>query len=162
MVAMTIVLVGVMGSPALAADAPACTAAALRLISRDRNAATGHLILYFRLRNVSRRPCAMFGFPGVRFVDHGRVVPIPVVWATADFFGATRTRRVTIRPGRVASFRVVVVTSEPYSCDRTASAIQVYAANTTRALHVRLADRVPACNATVIPVQPGVSYGHPG
>jgi len=155
------VTVTAVGAPARATVVAACATAQLRLISDDRNGAGGHLVLYFRLRNISDSACTLFGFPGVRLLDHRGLPRFPVAWSAADFFGRTRERRVRLRPGRVASFRIVS-TSRPQGCDRAAAAVQVFAPNTAAPLTVRLDDWVGACDVTVIPIQPGASYGHPG
>jgi hypothetical protein len=71
----------------------------------------------FRARNVSGVTCHTFGFFGVQLIGrHGHRRHTRAQHVTHDFFGVQRKRRVTIRPGHAASFRISTETRAGYHC----------------------------------------------
>jgi hypothetical protein len=103
--------------PAQAATAPACRTADLSVHELFSSGATGHYLHVFRVRNRSQATCHTFGFFGVQLIGrHGHKRHTRAQHVTHDFFGAQRKRRVTIKPGRAASFRLSTTTGAGYHC----------------------------------------------
>ena len=64
-----------------------CHTAQLEIVFVRANAATGHVLNDFEMRNRSRTPCWVYGYVGFQLLDSaGRPLPQTVVWTTDTFF----------------------------------------------------------------------------
>lgn len=121
--------------------------------------AAGHVVYVFRVRNFSGATCHTFGYFGVRLLGRrGRKLPTHARRVVRDVAGAQKKRRVTLRAGHSASFRISTATGAGHHCE-SASAIQVIAPDDTARVTVPLGrDTIVACQRGrifVAPVQPG-------
>ncbi len=144
-----------------ATAAPMCVAADLALSSLGGSGATGHLLLGFALRNVSKTSCRTGGYPGVLFLGGaGHGLPTTPDHTTDDFFGHTVLRELTLAPGQLASFRLGVTDvgsgGSSAGCE-TARGLQVIPPNDTATL--RITRRMFECGGTVSvsPLQAGTA-----
>jgi hypothetical protein len=104
-------------APAGAATSPACRTADLSIHELFSSGATGHVLHVFRVRNRSEVTCHTFGFFGVQLIGrHGHKRRTRAQHVTHDFFGVQHKRRVTIKPGRAASFRLSTTSGAGYHC----------------------------------------------
>ncbi len=88
-----------------------CRAADLRLRLGHGSAAAGHELAPFSLRNASRHPCGLRGFPRVVLLNRsGQPMNVTVAPRSLDFFGHIAVRQVAVPAGDVASFRLAVST----------------------------------------------------
>ncbi|MDQ6796047.1 MAG: DUF4232 domain-containing protein [Chloroflexota bacterium] len=90
-----------------AATWPTCTTYQLRMTGVDKGAGLGNVGVLFRLKNVSKAGCTLFGFPGLRLVSSsGALLPTDVQPAiTGDYlFPAIRPHRVALSPDSYAAF----------------------------------------------------------
>ena len=86
---------------------PTCTTFQLRMTGKTQGAGLGNVGVLFRLKNVSKAGCTLFGFPGLRLVSSsGAPLPTDVHPAiTGDYlFPAIRPHRVALAPGSYAAF----------------------------------------------------------
>jgi hypothetical protein len=139
-----------------------CRAAGLHLSFLGGQAATGHGLLGFELRNVGTSSCQTFGYPGIQFLaKSGSALPTTPTHTTHDFFGTTVLRTLTVAPGQAVSFRLGVTHFGPNGSSTgctTAYGLQAIAPNDTATLRVEIPAGVYECGtATVSPVQPGSS-----
>jgi hypothetical protein len=140
-----------------------CRAAALHLSFLGGQAATGHGLLGFALRNVSAGSCHTFGYPGILFLDGaGRPLPTTTIRTTHDFFGTAPLRSLTVAPGQTVSFRIGVTHFGPNGGANgcaTAYGLQVIPPNDTSTLHVAIGGggAYQCQTASLSPVQPGTS-----
>lgn len=140
-----------------------CRAADLRLSFIGGQAATGHGLLGFALRNVGTSSCHSVGYPGIQFLDKsGAPLPTTPTHTTHDFFGAAPLRALTVSPGETVSFRIGVTHFGPNGSDTgctTASGLQVIPPNDTATLRVTIGNggEYQCGTATVSPLQPGTS-----
>jgi hypothetical protein len=138
--------------------APPCTAATLDLSFLGQQGATGHGLLGFALRNRSGEACRTDGFPGVLFLDRaGSPLPTQPDHVTHDLLGAASERPLVLRPGAVASFRLVVTHGNASSAGCvTAAALQVIPPDDTHTLRVAIPGGAYECTTvTVTPLQSG-------
>lgn len=123
-------------------------------------AATGHGLLGFQLRNTGSASCHTYGYPGVQFLNRGgATLPTIPSHVTTDFFGTLPLTGVTLASGATASFRLGVThgISSTAGCS-TAYALQVIPPNDTRTLRVAIPDGAYECRTvTVSPVVSGSS-----
>jgi hypothetical protein len=94
-------------APPATATWPTCTTFQLRMTGVDKGAGLGNVGVLFRLRNVSKSGCNLFGFPGLRLVSSSRaLLPTNVEPAItgAYLFPALRPHRVALAPGSFAAF----------------------------------------------------------
>jgi hypothetical protein len=64
-----------------------CHTSQLEIVFVRANAATGHVLNDFEMRNRSRTPCWVYGYVGFQLLDSaGRPLPQTVVWTTDTFF----------------------------------------------------------------------------
>jgi hypothetical protein len=64
-----------------------CHTSQLEIVFIRANAATGHVLNDFEMRNRSRTPCWVYGYVGFQLLDSaGRPLPQTVVWTTDTFF----------------------------------------------------------------------------
>jgi hypothetical protein len=142
---------------------PACTAAMLRLGYLGGRGATGHGELGFSLTNATAYGCHTYGFPGVELLSgSGAPLPTDSTRTTEDFFGATPEAALSVAPGAVVSFRLVVAqgTGSSAGC-ATAAQLQVIPPDDTHTLVVTIPNGTYECgSADVSPVQPGMSAFH--
>ena len=144
-----------------------CRAAALHLSFLGSNAATGHALLGFDLRNVSSSSCHMFGYPGILFLDPaGNALPTTTVRTTSDFFGKAPLRSFALSPGETASFRIGVTHFGPNGSNTgctTANGLQVIPPNDTSTLRVTIGNggEYECRTASLSPVEPGTSAYQP-
>lgn len=139
-----------------------CVAAELSGSFLGGQAATGHGLLGFELRNVSSHTCVAFGYPGIQFLSQaGASLPTVPTHTTQDFFGALSNHPLTVPPGTSFSFRLGVThgAASTASC-ATAYALQVIPPNDTATMRIRIPNGAYECQtATVSPMQPdGSAY----
>jgi hypothetical protein len=140
-----------------------CRAAALHLSFLGGNAATGHGLLGFTLRNVSTSSCHMYGYPGILFLDQaGTGLPTTTIRTVHDFFGSAPLRSFELAPGATASFRIGVTHFGPNGSNAgctTASGLQVIPPNDNSTLRVTIGNggEYECQSASLSPVQPGTS-----
>jgi hypothetical protein len=123
----------------------------LRLTYVGSEGATGHIQASFQLRNVSQKPCSLFGYPGAQMLDtKGKNVPTRVQRGGA-FFADTRRppRKVLLAPGRSARFVFGYSTNPEYGSGTTgapqscpaAAKLEVTPPNTYSRLAVTMSSR---------------------
>jgi len=140
-----------------------CRAAALHLSFLGGNAATGHGLVGFALRNVSSSSCHTFGYPGILFLDQaGNPLPTTTIRTTHDFFGTAPLRSLAVAPGETVSFRIGVTHFGPNGSNTgctTADGLQVIPPNDTSTLRVTIGNggEYECQSASLSPVQPGTS-----
>jgi hypothetical protein len=137
-----------------------CRAADLSLAFLGGQAATGHGLLGFALRNVSEHTCTTYGYPGVQFLSRS-AAPLPTVptHTTQDYFGSLPKAPLTVSPGAIVSFRLGVThgAASTASC-ATAYALQVIPPNDTSTLRVGLPEGAYECQTTTVsPMQRGTT-----
>ncbi len=139
---------------------PPCRASDLTLSFLGGQAATGHGLLGFELRNSGARTCRTYGYPGVLFLDHaGRALPTIPKHTTQDFFGAAPEVPLMLHPGESASFRLGVThgAASTNGCT-TAYGVQVIPPDDTATLRVSVANGAYECQmVTVSPLRPGAT-----
>lgn len=142
------------------AGVQACSAGELTLSYLGGQAATGHGLLGFALRNTSGSACRSYGYPGVLFLGSGGT-PLPTLptHTTEDYFGAVRETPVLLAPGQSASFRLGVSHGSAGGAPcTTAYGLQVIPPNDTATLRVRIPAGAYECRSvTVTPLQDGTS-----
>ena len=150
-------------TPASATTAPAseiCRAADLSASYLGGQAATGHGLLGFALRNQSAHTCTTYGYPGIQFLGQsGQALATVPTHTTTDFFGSLPETPLTVAPGGVVSFRLGVThgAASTAGCS-TAYALQVISPNDTATLRIEIPGGAYECQtATVSPVQRGTS-----
>jgi Protein of unknown function (DUF4232) len=136
--------------PAPTTTAPATTAACitsdLALSVSDLGAAAGTDFKAVLFKNASARPCTLFGYPGVSFVDAGgHQIGAPVPRSTGS------PSRVTVAPGATVgallAYHDVYVSTTANCQPTTAAGLRVYPPNET--VSAVVATRVMVCaNAT--------------
>jgi hypothetical protein len=140
-----------------------CRAAGLHVSFLGGQAATGHGLLGFTLRNVGTSGCHTFGYPGILFLDRsGNPLPTTTMRTTHDFFGTAPLRSLTVAPGGTVSFRVGVTHFGANGSDTgctTAYGLQVIPPNDTGTLRVAIGNggAFECQTASLSPVQPGTS-----
>lgn len=164
------------GTPAATASTPAtttttstttatatpqlCRASDLSGAFLGGQAATGHGLLGFALRNVSGHTCTTFGYPGIQFLTQsGQPLKTIPTHTTQDFFGSLPELPLTVAPGTIVSFRLGVThgAASTLGCT-TAYALQVIPPNDTSTLRITFPDGAYECQtATVSPMQRGTS-----
>ena len=152
------------------ANGSSCTASDLTPAFVSSNGAAGHVVLTFALRNTSSAACHTYGFPGVEFLaTKAGASPKPITTHATrtvhDFAGETPLRSINLGSGQQASFRVIVsdVANTQLPCE-TARGMQIIAPDDTVPMTVALAQPASVCGgeATVSPLEPGLSAGGPG
>lgn len=137
-----------------------CRAADLSGSFLGGQAATGHGLLGFDLRNVSSHTCVAFGYPGIQFLSRsGQALPTTPTHTTQDFFGALANHPVAVAPGASASFRLGVThgAASTTPCS-TAYALQVIPPDDTATLRISIPNGAYECQATTVsPMQRGSS-----
>jgi hypothetical protein len=158
---MVMVALAFAAAPAGGASSPACRTADLRVSHLFSSGAAGHQVHVFRLRNQGTATCHTFGYFGVQLLGRrGRALPTRARRTTHDYFGRQPKRRVTLRPGRVGSFRISTATGTGRRCV-SAGRLGVIAPDDTEQAVVKLRKdglRVFACQrgrVFVAPVQRG-------
>ena len=141
-----------------------CRAAGVKITYLGGQGATGHGLLGFAMQNAGSAPCTTIGYPGIQFASgSGAALPTHDIRTTSDFFGTTKLARLTVAPGRSASFRLGVShgAPSPKGCV-TAGYVQVIAPNDTSSVWVAIPGGVYECGGavTVSPMQPGDSAYH--
>jgi hypothetical protein len=141
-----------------------CRAAGVKITYLGGQGATGHGLLGFAMQNAGSAPCTTVGYPGIQFeAGSGAALPTHDIRTTSDFFGTTTLARLTVAPGRSASFRLGVShgAASPQGCV-TAGYVQVIAPNDTSSVRVAIPGGVYECRGavTVSPMQPGDSAYH--
>jgi hypothetical protein len=137
-----------------------CRASELSASYLGGQAATGHGLLGFALRNESGHTCSTYGYPGIQFLtQNGQALPTVPTHTTTDFFGSLPKPPLTVAPGGTVSFRLGVThgAASPTGCD-TAYALQVIPPNDTATLRIQIPGGAYECQTvTVSPVQRGTS-----
>lgn len=143
-----------------AAPVSRCRAGELSVTFLGGQAATGHGLLGFGLRNISSHTCVAFGYPGIQFLTRsGQALPTVPTHTTEDFFGPLENHPLAVSPGTTVSFRLGVThgAASTAGCT-TAYGLQVIPPNDTATLRVDIPDGAYECqDATVSPMQPGTS-----
>lgn len=137
-----------------------CRATELSATFLGGQAATGHGLLGFGLRNISSHACVAFGYPGVQFLGHsGQALPTVPTHTTEDFFGPLGNHPLAVSPGTTVSFRLGVTHGAASNAGcATAYALQVIPPNDTATLRVEIPNGAYECqDTTVSPMQPGTS-----
>jgi hypothetical protein len=144
----------------IAAGPSLCRAADLSGAFLGGQAATGHGLLGFSLRNVGAQPCTTFGYPGIQFLSQtGQPLPTNPTHTTEDFFGSLPKVPLTVAPGTAVSFRLGVThgAASTAGC-ATAYALQVIPPNDTSTLRIAFPNGAYECETTTVsPVQRGTS-----
>jgi Domain of unknown function (DUF4232) len=150
-------------TPSTVASSTICRAGALHLAFLGGQAATGHGLLGFTLRNVGTSSCHSYGYPGILFLGpSGSGLPTRTIRTTHDFFGAAPLRAVTLAPGQTMSFRIGVThfgdNGSSTGCT-TAAGLQVIPPNDTSTLRVTIGNggEYECQTASLSPMQPGSS-----
>jgi len=142
------------------AGPPPCRAADLALSFLGGQAATGHGLLGFALRNTGATTCHTYGFPGVQFLDRsGAPLPTQPSHTTQDFFGSVPKVPLVVAPGQTVSFRLGVThgAASTAGCT-TAYGLQVIPPDDTATLRVAIGQGAYECRTvTVSPLRPGTS-----
>jgi Protein of unknown function (DUF4232) len=87
--------------------APPCQAQQLHIKVGRGNAATGHILAPYLLRNASGGPCTLRGFPRVVLLDHGgSAMSVAVKPRATDFFGHVPVATVAVQADGQASFHL--------------------------------------------------------
>jgi Protein of unknown function (DUF4232) len=137
-----------------------CRASDLSASFLGGQAATGHGLLGFALRNQSANTCTTYGYPGVEFLSQsGQPLTTNSTRTTTDFFGTLPKTLLTVAPGAIVSFRLGVThgAASTAGCT-TAYALQVIPPNDTATLRVPIPNGAYECQtATVSPMQRGTS-----
>jgi hypothetical protein len=141
-----------------------CRAAGVKITYLGGQGATGHGLLGFAMQNTGSASCTTLGYPGIEFVSKGgAALPTHDTRTTSDFFGTTKFARLTVAPGRSASFRLGVShgSASPRGCV-TAGFVQVIPPNDTSAVRIAIPGGVFECGGgvTVSPMQPGDTAYH--
>jgi hypothetical protein len=148
------------GTSAAPAGPVQCRADQLQLSFLGGQAATGHGLLGFELRNTGTGSCHTYGYPGVLFLNRsGAPLPTTPDHTTNDYFGSLPLAGVTLSSGATASFRLGVThgINSTAGCG-TAYALQVIPPNDTATLKVSIPNGAYECRTvTVSPVVPGSS-----
>jgi Domain of unknown function (DUF4232) len=137
-----------------------CRAADLSGSFLGGQAATGHGLLGFALRNQSAHRCTTYGYPGIQFLGHsGQALPTQPTHTTTDFFGSLPKALLTVAPGQTVSFRLGVTHGAVSTAGcTTAYALQVIPPNDTASLRIPITNGAYQCQtATVSPMQRGTS-----
>ena len=146
------------------ASLPSCSAGGLSLSFIGEQAAMGHGVLGFSLKNTSSSSCTTRGYPGVRVLDKADT-PMPMIaaHATEDFLGSAPLRRLTVAPGATVSFRLVVTYGLTSTADcRTAYGLQMTPPRDSATLRTSITNGAHECpTTTVTPLQRGDSAYHP-
>jgi Protein of unknown function (DUF4232) len=123
-------------------------------------AATGHGLLGFALRNLSGHTCVALGYPGVQFLSQGgQALPTIPTHTRQDFFGPLSNHPLAVAPGASISFRLGVThgAASTTGC-ATAYALQVIPPNDTATLRIAIPNGAYECQTTTVsPMQPGDS-----
>jgi Protein of unknown function (DUF4232) len=93
-------------SDAYAVQAPAtCQNLQLAIRAQSSQGAAGHLAIIFRIHNLSRRTCALFGYPGIQLLDRNFLsLPTTVHRGPGGLVGAIPPSRVALGAGGNAYF----------------------------------------------------------
>jgi hypothetical protein len=137
-----------------------CRASDLTASFLGGQAATGHGLLGFALRNVSGHTCTSFGYPGVEFLSKsGQPLSTIPTHTTRDFFGSLPKAELTVVPGATISFRLGVTHGAAASSGcTTAYALQVIPPNDTSTLRIGMPNGAYECQVTTVsPVQTGTA-----
>jgi len=140
------------------ASLPSCRAAALSLRFIGGQAAMGHDVLAFSLKNTSSSTCATSGYPRVLFFDKaGKPLATTPVPTTHDFFDAAPLQRLMVVPGAIVSFRLVATHDlTPAAGCAIAFGLQVILPNDAVSLRTSIANGVYECRRTTVsPLQTG-------
>jgi hypothetical protein len=138
-----------------------CRAANLSLSFLGGQAATGHGLLGFALRNTGSQPCTTIGYPGIQFLDQaGNALPTIPTRTTQDYFGTIPKLLLTVAPGGTVSFRLGVThgTTSTAGCT-TAYGLQVIPPNDTARLRTAITNggAYECRTASVSPLAQGTS-----
>jgi Domain of unknown function (DUF4232) len=137
-----------------------CRASELSASFLGGQAATGHGLLGFALRNISSQACVGFGYPGVQFLTRsGQPLPTVPTHTHQDFFGTLANHPLRVDPGATVSFRLGVThgAASTAGC-ATAYALQIIPPNDTVTLRVAIPDGAYECQTTTVsPLQAGTS-----
>lgn len=150
-------------TPTTFATSNICRASGLHLSFLGGNAATGHGLIGFTLRNVGTSSCHSYGYPGILFLGRsGNALPTTTVRTTHDFFGTAPLRLITLAPGHTMSFRIGVTHFGPGGSNNgctTAYGLQVIPPNDTSTLRVAVGNggEYECQTASLSPVEPNTS-----
>ena len=145
------------GAPhAAAATTHRCLRRQLSLAPPSSNGALGSVGLRFTFTNRSATACRLFGFPGMRLLDHGRALPTTVIRGTSNVVPSEPERTVTLAPGGRASF-FAGYSDVPTGYQRCPSSTgaDVWAPNDFRSIRVHFPAMACGGRVTVSPVVPG-------
>ncbi len=139
---------------------PICRAVDLQLSFLGGQAATGHGLLGFAMRNTGSTSCNTYGYPGVLFLDRaGGPLPTIPTHTTHDFFGTVPLAPLTVAAGATVSFRLGVTHgfTSTAGCT-TAYGLQVIPPNDTATLRTSIPNGAYQCRTvTVSPVVSGTA-----
>jgi hypothetical protein len=128
-----------------------CQSTHLALQQGQSQGAAGSTIATFILRNAGTSPCALFGFPGVSFLN-----------SSGTQLGAAATRQGTagprfiVQPGQVASFQVQIPVAGCVSPITQSTTIRIFPPNQKGALQAPAV--FPICTApSVTAVKSGIT-----
>lgn len=147
-------------STAIAAAAPACGSASLAVTATYSQGGMGHSWMALLFRNVGRRSCSIYGYPGLDAVNrHGHVMA-HATRTLGGYGGGGPLKLVTIAPGGFASASVDWMNFNPRTSGDCAwsNSIATTPANTSHT--VRLPVSVSICDLQVHPTVAGTP-GYP-
>lgn len=137
-----------------------CRAADLSASFLGGQAATGHGLLGFALRNVSSHTCVALGYPGIQWLTRaGQPLPTVPTHTRTDFFGTLPNHPLPVAPGATVSFRLGVThgAASTAGC-ATAYGLQVIPPNDTVTLRIAIPNGAYECQATTVsPLQADTS-----
>lgn len=90
---------------ATAAVAARCQNVQLTVAAGQSNGGAGHIGIQYRMRNISRRTCSLYGYPGVVLLDSNfSTLPTHLRRSGGYLGGSPRPRLAVLAPGRQAYF----------------------------------------------------------
>lgn len=145
-------------APAAAATAPRCGNGALAVTRTFTQGGAGHGWMALIYRNVTRRACTVYGYPGLEAIGRGGRVLARAAWTPAGYGNGGRLSTVRIRPGGFASAGVEWLNFDPRTSGACAfsTTVRTIVANTS-AVH-RLRVQVSACGLQVHPTVAGTPH----
>lgn len=108
--------------------------------------ATGQNPLALRLTNRGQRPCALYGYPAIRFSDRAGSIPFSIGRRGDQMVDPRRPARVVVRVGRAAFVLV-----NKYRCDLGDERV-------ARVLRLGLPDGSPLVLSLPLPAHPRIGY----
>jgi hypothetical protein len=124
----------------------------------DASGAMGHIGKIYAFENISSSSCTLSGYPGfVPLNAKGQPLQgVKTTWSLQNYMHRAQKQKITLLPGKLASFEVVYnhVSSNDRSCSLSAK-VAITPPNTDR--HFSLAEKIRPCREIfVTPVEAGL------